>query len=99
MRKSNKSKVRFNLLILKINYNCSHASFKKVAEMNNYYIHEKNGETKLNEDTINNLNDFYIKSSFGDCNGIFNLSNFYMNHGKYFAGNNGSFSNSYNFNK
>jgi hypothetical protein len=27
------------------------------------------------------------------------LSNFYMNHGKYFAGNNGSFSNSYNFNK
>ena len=67
--------------------------------MNNYYNHEKNGETKLNEDTINNLNDFYIKSSFGDCNGIFNLSNFYMNHGKYFAGNNGSFSNSYNFNK
>ena len=67
--------------------------------MNNYYNHDKNGETKLNEDTINNLNDFYIQSSLGDCNGIFNLSNFYMNHGKYFAGNNGSFSNSYSFNK
>ena len=65
--------------------------------MNNYYNHEKSGETKLNEDTIKNLNDFYVKSSLGDCNGIFNLSNFYMNHGKYFAGNNGSFSNSYNF--
>ena len=67
--------------------------------MNNYNNYDKGGETKLNQVTINNLNDFYIQSSLGECNGIFNLSNFYMNHGKYFAGNNGSFCNSYNLSK
>ena len=80
-------------------YSFSQASFKKVVEMNNYNNYEKGGETKLNPVTINNLNDFYIQSSLGECNGIFNLSNFYMNHGKYFAGNNGSFCNSYGFTK
>ena len=53
--------------------------------MNNYNNYEKGGETKLNPVTINNLNDFYIQSPLGECNGIFNLSNFYMNHGKYFS--------------
>ncbi len=65
--------------------------------MNNYNNYEKGGETKLNPVTINNLNDFYIQSPLGECNGIFNLSNFYLNHGKYFASNNGSFCNAYNF--
>lgn len=66
--------------------------------MNNYNNYEK-GDAPLNPVTINNLNDFYIQSSLGECNGIFNLSNFYMNHGKYFAGNNGSYCGSYAFNK
>ena len=67
--------------------------------MNNYNNFDKGGETKLNPVTISNLNDFYIQNPLGECNGIFNLSNFYMNHGKYFAGNNGSFCNTYNFSK
>ena len=98
MWKTYKSKVS-NYFIFIISFkNYSQASFKKVVEMNNYNNYEK-GEAKLNQVTINNLNDFYIQSSLGECNGIFNLSNFYMNHGKYFAGNNGSFCNSYNFSK
>ena len=97
MWKTYKSKVSF--IFIKIFYNYSQASFKKVVEMNNYNNYDKGGETKLNPVTINNLNDFYIQSSLGECNGIFNLSNFYMNHGKYFAGNNGSFCNSYGLNK
>lgn len=67
--------------------------------MNNYNNYDKDGSTPLNPVTVNNLNDFYIQNSLGDCNGIFNLSNFYMNHRKYFAGNNGSYCNSYSFNK
>ena len=97
MWKTYKSKV--SSIFIKIFYNYSQASFKKVVEMNNYNNYDKGSETKLNPITINNLNDFYIQSSLGECNGIFNLSNFYMNHGKYFAGNNGSFCNSYGLNK
>ena len=96
MWKAHKDKVSY-IFIIKLKN--SQASFKKVAEMNNYNNYDKGGETKLNPVTITNLNDFYIQSSLGECNGIFNLSNFYMNHGKYFAGNNGSFCNSYNFSK
>ena len=65
--------------------------------MNNYNNFEKDSSTPLNPITVNNLNDFYTQNSLGD--GTFNLSNFYMNHGKYFAGNNGSYCNSYSFNK
>ena len=90
MWKAHKDKVSYIFIIMLKN---SQASFKKVAEMNNYNNYDKGGETKLNPVTITNLNDFYIQSSLGECNGIFNLSNFYMNHGKYFAGNNGSFCN------
>ena len=67
------------------------ASFKKVNEAGNYNNYEKDGKTRLNKVTIDNLNDFYMSNKLGDCNGIFNLSNFYINHGKYFAGNNGSY--------
>ena len=67
------------------------ASFKKVNEAGNYNNYEKDGKTPLNKVTIDNLNDFYMSNKLGDCNGIFNLSNFYINHGKYFAGNNGSY--------
>ena len=68
------------------------ASFKKVNEGGNFNTnYEKEGNTKLNKVTIDNLNEFYIQNKFGDCNGIFNLNNFYINHGKYFAGNNGSY--------
>ena len=75
------------------------ASFKKVNEAGNYNNYEKDGKAPLNQITINNLNDFYIQNKLGDCNGIFNLSNFYINHGKYFAGNNGSYCGPYSFNK
>lgn len=47
-------------------------------------------EAPLNPITINNLNDFYIQPPADSANGngnIFNLSNFYINHGKYFSGN------------
>ena len=67
------------------------ASFKKVNEAGNSNNYEKDGKTRLNKVTIDNLNDFYMSNKLGDCNGIFNLSNFYINHGKYFAGNNGSY--------
>ena len=67
--------------------------------MSNYNNYDKGNETQLNPVTISNLNDFYIQSSLKDCNGIFNLSNFYINHNKYFAGNNGSFCNTYNSSK
>ena len=68
------------------------ASFKKVNEAGNYNAnYEKDGNPKLNKVSIDNLNEFYIENKFGDCNGIFNLNNFYINHGKYFAGNNGSY--------
>ena len=67
------------------------ATFKKVNEAGNYNNYEKGGKTPLNKVTIDNLNDFYMSNKLGDCNGIFNLSNFYINHGKYFAGNNGSY--------
>ena len=74
------------------------ASFKKVNEAGNYNNYEKDGKTTLNKVTIENLNDFYMQNKLGDCNGIFNLSNFYINHGKYFAGNNGSYCGPYSFN-
>ena len=64
--------------------------------MNNYNNFDRGNEAKLNTVTLKNLNEFYIQSS---NNGIFNLSNFYMNHGKYFAGNICSYCNQYNGSK
>ena len=73
-------------------------SFKKLNETGNYNNYENYWKTTLNKVTIENLNDFYMQNKLGDCNGIFNLSNFYINHGKYFAGNNGSYCGPYSFN-
>ena len=75
------------------------ASFKKVNEAGNHNNYEKDGKAPLSKVSISNLNEFYIQNKLGDCNGIFNLSNFYINHQKYFAGNNGSYCGSYSFNK
>ena len=93
-----KSEVSIILIIYYIYY-YSQASFKKGIEANNYNNNEKCGEAKLNPVTIKNLNEFYIQGPMGEGPGKFNLSNFYMNHGKYFSINNGSFCNSYNCSK
>lgn len=67
------------------------ASFKKLSETNPYSVAslQDKAETPLNPITINNLNDFYIQPSSDNTgsNSVFNLSNFYINHGKYFSGN------------
>lgn len=67
------------------------ASFKKLSETNPYSVasQQDKAETPLNPITINNLNDFYIQPSSDNTgsNSVFNLSNFYINHGKYFSGN------------
>ena len=64
----------------------SQASFKKLNELNSYSNTSNKENGTLNPITLNNLNDFYIQAPAGDgINGTFNLSNFYMNHGKYFS--------------
>jgi hypothetical protein len=72
------SKIYFNFFY-------SQASFKKLNEMGAVSQSDNKGDNTLNPITLNNLNDFYIQAG-NDNNGIFNLSNFYLNHGKYFAG-------------
>ena len=65
------------------------ASFKKLNELNAFNAnHAEKNEAPLNPITINNLNDFYIQQPNTNGEGVFNLSNFYINHGKYFSGNN-----------
>lgn len=65
------------------------ASFKKFTEaMSNAGGNEKNvNDVPLNQNTIKNLNNFYIQNA-NDRQDAFNLSNFYCNHGKYFSGGN-----------
>lgn len=72
----------------------SQASFKKLKESGSLDALREHSNDKteepLNPITLNNLNDFYTQHS-SDKEGneqIFNLTNFYMNHGKYFSGNN-----------
>lgn len=49
---------------------------------------ESEKDSALNPMTMNNLNDFYIQGkNDNDNEHVFNLSNFYKNHGKYFSGN------------
>lgn len=71
----------------------SQASFKKLKETqgtNGPAVQKEEKENPLNPATINNLNEFYIQNSPNkdSSNHVFNLSNFYINHGKYFSGNN-----------
>ncbi|MCQ2817596.1 MAG: hypothetical protein MJ252_10060 [archaeon] len=68
----------------------SQASFKKLRDtqlLNSSSANTQQAEKNvLDENKINNLNDFYIKPQ-GTANKIFTLKDFYKNHGKYFCGN------------